>query len=136
MTLSALTSHEETLLGKLKNFMAFHNSLSMHSFKPLSKYFFLLKINWCTLYWAALYIFLIPIWLPILGLYRGDSLTYLMLIIAFLEFWHEGHWEPCNEVGTLSLIKCLVGFLLRTFWFYLQCLNLLDHPYWYVIWIF
>ena len=46
LTFSTLTSHEEILLGKPKDFKAFHNSfgLPMHSFNVVSKYsFFLLK---------------------------------------------------------------------------------------------
>ena len=50
-----------------------------------------------------------------LGYYRGDSLTYLMLITAFLQFWPKGHWEPHYEIGSLSLVRCLVGFELGIF---------------------
>ena len=39
LTFSALTSHQEILLGKPKDFKAFHNSfgLPMHSFNLFSK---------------------------------------------------------------------------------------------------
>ena len=37
--------------------------------------------------------------------------------------WPKSLWEPCNKVGYLSLVKCLVGFELGTFWFWLKCLN-------------
>ena len=48
---------------------------------------------------------------PTLGHYRGDSLTHPMLITAFfLHFRPEGHREPRNEVGYLSLAERLVGF--------------------------
>ena len=33
-----------------------------------------------------------------------------MLITAFVQVQPEGHWEPHNEVGSLSLAKQLVGF--------------------------
>ena len=63
-------------------------------------------------------------------------LTPPMLITAFLHFWHEGHWEPCNDVGSLSPAKLLMGFELGMFWFWLQCLNLLGHSPQniYIIW--
>ena len=41
--------------------------------------------------------------------------TPYMLITAFLHFWHEGHWEPCNDVGSLSPAKLLMGFELGMF---------------------
>ena len=50
-----------------------------------------------------------------LDYYRGDSLTYLMLITAFLQFWPKGNWEPHYEIGSLSLDRCLVGFELGIF---------------------
>ena len=37
--------------------------------------------------------------LPTLGKYRGDSLTHPALITAYLQFWPEGHLEPCDEIG-------------------------------------
>ena len=64
---------------------------------------------------------------PTLGHHWGDSLTHPMLITAFLCFWTESCWKPCNEVGSLSLAKCLVGFKLGTFWLYFQCLDPQDH---------
>ena len=36
-------------------------------------------------------------------------LTPPILITVFLHFWHEGHWEPCNDVGSLSPAKLLMG---------------------------
>lgn len=53
LTLSALTSHDKDLLGKSKDFKAFHISFSlpMNSFSFFSKKtFFLIKISLCTLY--------------------------------------------------------------------------------------
>ena len=44
-----------------------------------------------------------------------------------LHFRPEGHREPRNEVGSLSLAERLVGFELGTFQFLLQCLNPIDH---------
>ena len=32
-----------------------------------------------------------------------------MLIIAFEQIQPEGHWEPRNEVGSLSPVECLAG---------------------------
>ena len=52
---------------------------------------------------------------PTLGHYRGVSLTHLMLITGVLHIQPEGHWEPRNEVGSLSVADCLVGFELGTF---------------------
>ena len=49
--------------------------------------------------------------LPLLA----TPLTPPMLIIAFLHFWQEGHWEPCNDVGSLSPAKLLMGFELGMF---------------------
>ena len=45
-----------------------------------------------------------------LGHYRGGSLTKPMLIIVCLPIRPEGHREPRNEVGSLSLAERLVGF--------------------------
>ena len=42
-------------------------------------------------------------------------LTPQMLITAFLHFWHKVHWEPCNDVGSLSPAKLLMGFELGMF---------------------
>ena len=50
-----------------------------------------------------------------LGHYRGGNLTHPMLITCALHILPEGHWEPCNEVGSLSPAEGLVGFKLRTF---------------------
>ena len=50
-----------------------------------------------------------------LGHYQGGSLTHLMLIACVLHILPEGHWEPCNEVGSLSLVEYIVGFELGTF---------------------
>ena len=52
---------------------------------------------------------------PTLCHYRGKCLTHPMLITAALQFWSEGHWKPCNEVGFLSPGECQVGFEPRTF---------------------
>ena len=54
---------------------------------------------------------------PTYGHYLGGSLTHLMLITAFLHILPEGHWEPRDEVGSLSMAKRLVGFELGTFRF-------------------
>ena len=62
---------------------------------------------------------------PNLGHYRG-SLTHLTLITWVLHMWSKGHWEPLNEVGSLSLAKHQVGFELGTFWSS-QCLKPLGH---------
>ena len=64
---------------------------------------------------------------PTLGQYWGDSLTHPMLITAFSHFQPEGHQEPHNEVGSLSLTTCLVGFEPGTFQFWLIHLNPLGH---------
>ena len=61
---------------------------------------------------------------PTLDHYQWDSLTNLMLILHFVNFQPKGHCEPWNEVGSLSLGKCLQGFEPRTFQFYSQtCSN-------------
>ena len=64
---------------------------------------------------------------PTLGHSQGDSLTNLMSITAFLQVRPEGHREPRNEAGYLSPPEGPVGFEPRTFWFWLQCLDLLGH---------
>ena len=70
--------------------------------------------------------------LPTLGHYQGDSHTQPMLCSGFLHFCPEGH----QEVWSLSLAKCLVGFEWGTFWFWLQCLSPIGHAdielYWIV----
>ena len=64
----------------------------------------------------------------ILGHYRGDSLTHPMLITAvFFTFLTQGHWEPRNEIGSLSPAERLVGFEPGTFRYLLQRLNPLGH---------
>ena len=50
-----------------------------------------------------------------LGHSQGDDLTNLMLITAFYLCWPEGHWEPHNEVGSLSPFEHLGGFELGIF---------------------
>ena len=60
---------------------------------------------------------------PSSGHSQRDSLTNLMLIIAFVQIRPEGHQEPCNKVGPLSPAKHLAGFELGTFRFWLQHLN-------------
>ena len=64
---------------------------------------------------------------PTLGHYQGGSLTHQMLITCVLYIRPEGHWEPCNKVGSLSPAKHLVGFELGTFRFWSQCLKQLGH---------
>ena len=64
---------------------------------------------------------------PTLGHYQGGSLTHLMLITCVLHIRPKGHREPCNEVRSLSLAKCLVGFEPGTFQFQSQRLNPLGH---------
>ena len=54
---------------------------------------------------------------PTLGHYRGGSLTQPMLITCVLHIRPEGHREVNNEVGSLRLAQCLVGFELGTFQF-------------------
>ena len=63
---------------------------------------------------------------PILDHYWGDNLTHPMLITAFFIFDPKGHRESRNEVGSLSLAECLVGFELGSFQFLLR-LNPLGH---------
>ena len=47
---------------------------------------------------------------PRLGHDQSGSLTNLMLITALLHILPEGHSEPQNEIGSLSLDEHLVGF--------------------------
>ena len=63
---------------------------------------------------------------PTLDHYQGGSITHPMLITAFLHVQPEGHWEPCDEVGSLSPAESLVGFEPGTFRFWQQRLNLLG----------
>ena len=61
---------------------------------------------------------------PTLDHYRGEILTYPMLITEFVKFWPAGQWEPHNDdVGYLSPFECIVWFELGTFRFLLQCLT-------------
>ena len=65
----------------------------------------------------------------ILGHSQGDSLANLKVTrpLGFVHIQPEGHQEPCEEVGSLSLAECLAGFELGTFRFLLQCHNPLYH---------
>ena len=68
-----------------------------------------------------------------LGHYGGGSLTHPMLITAFLHIWPERHRELRNEVGFLSPAERLVGLETRTFRFWLEHLNPLNHsPHTYI----
>ena len=58
--------------------------------------------------------------------YWGGSLNQPMLITCVLHIQPESHWEPRNEVGSLSPVEHLVGFELET-WFWSQCFNPLGH---------
>ena len=59
--------------------------------------------------------------------YWGGSLTHPMLITASFYVCPKVHWEPPNEVGSLTPAEHLVGFDPGTFRFWLQCLNPLGH---------
>ena len=59
--------------------------------------------------------------------YWGGSLTHPMLITASFYVCPKVHWEPPNEVGSLTPAEHLVGFDPGTFRFWLQRLNPLDH---------
>ena len=54
---------------------------------------------------------------PTFSHYPVDKLTHPMLITAFLQFRHEGHQEPRNEVGPLNPAECLVRFEPETLYF-------------------
>ena len=60
---------------------------------------------------------------PTLGHYREESLTQPMLITASLQFWPEGHRNPCCEIGSLGpkeqkVFLCVVLVI----WFFLAIL--------------
>ena len=50
-----------------------------------------------------------------LGPFSWGSFTHQILVTVFLQFRPEGHLEPLNKVGSLSLAECLVGFELGNF---------------------
>ena len=50
-----------------------------------------------------------------------------MLPTCILHIQPEGHQEPCNEVGTLSMAERLVGFEPGTFRFWSKYLHPLGH---------
>ena len=50
-----------------------------------------------------------------------------MLIIAYVKFRAEGHWDFGNEVGFLSPAERLVGFEPDTFRFLSERLDQLGH---------
>ena len=52
---------------------------------------------------------------PTLGLNRGDTLTYPMLITALFQFLPKGHRDPRNVVGFRSPAELLVEFEAGTF---------------------
>ena len=62
---------------------------------------------------------------PILGYYRGDSLTHPMLMTAFYIF--DPKITGSLVARSLSPVECLVGFEPGTFRFLLQRLNPLSH---------
>ena len=64
---------------------------------------------------------------PILGYYRGGSLTRPMLITCILHIRPEGHREPHNEAGSISPTERLVGFEPGIFRFGSKRLNPLGH---------
>ena len=64
---------------------------------------------------------------PTLGHYWGDCLTHPMLITCVLHIGPKGHWESCNEVGSLGPAEHLVGLEPGTFRFWSQRLNPLGH---------
>ena len=47
--------------------------------------------------------------------------------MPFIYVWPKGYLEPHNEIGVLSLAKCLVGLELYILQFHSQCLNPLGH---------
>ena len=58
-----------------------------------------------------------PVPQPTLGHSQRESLTDPVLITAFAQVRPEGHREPRNKVGLLSLVERLVGFKPGTFRF-------------------
>ena len=40
-----------------------------------------------------------------LAILEGTASLTWCLIIAFVQFWREGHWDPDSEVGSLRLAK-------------------------------
>ena len=73
-------------------------------------------------YQGTLYIFFycyLAVPQPTLGHSQGDSLTNPMLITTSVLIRPEGHWEPRNEVGSLSPAERLAGFEPGTFRFLL-----------------
>ena len=64
---------------------------------------------------------------PTLSNYLGDSLSHLILITTFLQFWPKAHVKTCNKVKSVSTAKCVVGFGPGNSWFWLQCLKPLGH---------
>ena len=52
---------------------------------------------------------------------------WAIIIAAFLQIRPKGHREPCNQVGSLSLVEFLMDFEQRIFRFYLQRFSPLDH---------
>ena len=60
---------------------------------------------------------------------------------CILTYSTEAHREPHNEVGSLSLAECLVGFDTEIFKFWLQRLNPLGnyplkHPLKHLFWVY
>ena len=99
-------------------------STVMHSLSILSYCWELALICWY--YFSVFFKLLFSCPMINFGLLLRGNL-HLMLITVVLHIWPEGHKEPCNEVGSLNLVKCLVGFKLGTFWFCLQYLNALGY---------
>ena len=77
-------------------------------------------ISYILYVYVYIYIFLncyLAVRRPTLGHSQGGSLTNPMLITAFVQVRTKGHWEPHNEVGSLTPAECLAGFELGTFRF-------------------
>ena len=110
-----LTSHEEIFLGKPEDFKAFHNSfgLPVHSFNLFSRYFFLLKMNLCTLHRAALYNSLSICNLDLLKIFNNLSQFLVASEISpSKHFWELFYWSFFDRC---YLINCNHNFLNEVF---------------------
>ena len=105
-----LTVDHLTCTNQFNNMFTKEGSLNLH-------FFFLFKC-----YLAATQL--------TLGHYRGGSLTYLMLITAFLHIWPWGHLELRNKVNSLCPAEHTMGFELGTFRFWQQ-----RCPWWLDWWL-
>ena len=134
MTLPATFKLKQSFLfaSRTKYIYLLYIYIYIYIFHIYIYYIYIYYINILYIHIYILYIYIFNCYLaaprPTLGHYRGGSLTQPMLITCVLHIRPEGHREVNNEVGSLRLAQCLVGFELGTFQFWI-------YQYWTFPWL-